>query len=56
MSTGPTCGMSWGQNDGTFSGRPRDVGYTYFLNSAHKLIKFTLTGIYKIFTRLCSER
>ena len=31
-------------NNGTFSGRPRDVGNIYFLNSTEKHIKLILTG------------
>ena len=30
--TGPSCGTSMGPNDGTFQGRPWDVGQKYFLS------------------------
>ena len=43
-STGPSCGTSRGPNDGTFWGRPWDVGRTCFLGSIHKHIKLTVTG------------
>ena len=43
-STGLSCGTSRGPNDGTFCGRPRDVGNTCFLNSTHEHIKLTLTS------------
>ena len=50
-STGPSCGTSWRQNDGTFLWRPWDGGHTCFLNSTHKHIKLTSTG----YSRLYSE-
>ena len=34
-STGHSCVMSQAQNDGTFWGRPRDVGHGCFLNSTY---------------------
>ena len=37
-STGPSCRTSPGQNDGTFWGRPRDVGHACFLDSTQKHI------------------
>ena len=37
-STGPSCRTSPGQNDGTFWGRPRDVGHAWFLDSTQKHI------------------
>ena len=43
-STGPSCGTSRGSNDGTFQGRPRDVGHISFLNLTQKHIKLILTG------------
>ena len=43
-SSGPSCRTSRGPNDGTFWGRPRDVGHKCFLNSTEKHIKLTLTG------------
>ena len=45
-STRSSCGTSLGANDGTFWGRPQDVGHTCFLNSTQKHIKLTLTGPY----------
>ena len=50
-STGPICRTSRGPNDGTFWGRPRDVGHTCFLNPTQKHIKLTLTG----YSRLHNE-
>ena len=50
-STRPGWETSRGPNDGTFSGRLRDVGHTWFLNSTHKHIKVTLSG----YSRLYSE-
>ena len=35
-STGPSCGMSQGPNDGTPWGCPRDAGHIYFLNLIQK--------------------
>ena len=49
---GPSCGMSQGPNDGTFWGRPGDVGYTCFLNPTQKLIKLTLTANSKLYSGL----
>ena len=43
-STRPSCGTSQGPNDGTFWGRPRDIGHICFLNSTQKHIELTLTG------------
>ena len=37
-STGPSRGTPRGPNDGMFSGSPRDVGHTCFLNSTQKHI------------------
>ena len=51
-SMGPSCGTSRGPNDGTFWGRPRDVGHTCFLNSAHKHFKLTLTGYSRLYSEL----
>ena len=51
-STGPSCGTSWEPNDGTFWGRPRDVGHTGFLNLTHKHIKLTLTGYSRLYSEL----
>ena len=45
-------GTSWGPNDGTFWGRPRDVGHIYFLNSTQKHIKLTLTGYSRLYSKL----
>ena len=45
-STGTSCRTSREPNDGTFQGRPRDVGQTCFLSSTHKHIKLTLTGYF----------
>ena len=47
---GPSCGIFRGPNDETFWGRPRDVGYTFFLNSSQKHIKLTLTSYSKFYT------
>ena len=43
----PVAGYS---GDETFWGRPRDVGYTFFLNSSQKHIKLTLTSYSKFYT------
>ena len=51
-STGTSCGTSRGPNDGTFWGRPRDVGHICFLNSTQKHIKLTLTGYSRIYSEL----
>ena len=44
--------MSPGPNDGTFWGRPRDVGHICFLNSTQKHIKLTLTGYSRLYSEL----
>ena len=41
---------SHGPNDGTFLGRPRDVGHTCFLNSNHKHINLTLAGYSRLYS------
>ena len=51
-STGPSCGTSRGPDDGTFWGRPRDVGHTCFLNSTQKHISLTLTGYSRLYSEL----
>ena len=50
--TGLSCGTSQGPNDGTFSGRLRDVGHICFLNSTQKHIKLTLTGYSRLYSEL----
>ena len=49
-STRPSCGTFRGPNNGTFLGRPRDVGQTCFLDSIHKHIKLTLTGYSRLYS------
>ena len=51
-SAGPSCQTSWGPNDGTFSGRLRDVGHTCFLTSTKKHTKLTLTGYSRLYNEL----
>ena len=38
--------------NGTFWGHPRDVGHIYFLNSAQKHIKLTLTAYSILYSEL----
>ena len=45
-------GTLWGQNDGKFWGRQRDVGHSCFLNSTQKHIKLTLTGYSRLLTQV----
>ena len=49
---GPRCETSWGPNNGTFWGRPRDVGHTCFLNSAQKHTELTLIGHLTLYSEL----
>ena len=51
-STGPSCGTTRVPDDGTFWGRPRDVGLICFLNSTQKHIKLTLTGYSRLYSKL----
>ena len=51
-STGPSCRTSWGPDDGTFWGRPQDVGHTCFLNSTQKHISRTLKGYSRLYSEL----
>ena len=50
------CGTSHGTssepNDGTYWGRARNVGYTYFLNLTQKHIKLALTGYSRLYSEL----
>ena len=39
-STGPSCRTSQAPDDGTFWGRPRDVGHTCFLNPTQKHLSY----------------
>ena len=50
--TGPSCGTSRGPNDGTFWGRPRDVGHICFQNSTQNHIKLTSTGYSRLYSEL----
>ena len=45
-------GTSQGPNDGTFWGRPQDVGHTCFFNASQKYIKLTLKGYAKLYREL----
>ena len=49
-SMGPSCGTSREPNNGTFLGRPQDVGHMCFLNSTQKHI--TLTGYSRLYNEL----
>ena len=51
-STEPSCETSQGPNDGTFWGRPRDVGHACFVNSTQKHIKLTLAGYSRCYSEL----
>ena len=51
-STGPSSGTFWETNNGTFWGRPRDVGHICFLNSTQKHIKLTLAGYSRLYSEL----
>ena len=51
-STGPSCGTTRVPDDGTFWGRPRDVGLICFLNSTQKHIKLILTGYSRLYSKL----
>ena len=50
--TGSNCETSRGPNDGTFSGRPWDIGHTCFLNLTQKHIKLILTGYSRLYSEL----
>ena len=52
MSTGPSCRVSKGPNDGRFWWRLGDVGHTCLSNSTLKHIKLTLTGYSRLYSEL----